>query len=120
MHELGVALSLLEGIDQACAREGTPRVLAVHVRIGALSGVSPDALRFAWELASEHTVAAGSRLVVEAVSTCLRCMKCSLESEPAAGTGLACRLCGAVETTIVRGRELQLAAMEVMDGNAKN
>lgn len=117
MHELGVALSLLEGLDDACAREGAPRVLAVHVRIGALSGVSPDALRFAWELATENTVARGSKLVVEEILTRIQCARCTMESEPKSGTGLACRFCGAVETTIVRGRELQLAAMEVVDGD---
>ncbi|GAC1416045.1 MAG: hypothetical protein NVSMB5_05880 [Candidatus Velthaea sp.] len=118
MHELGVALSLLDGIDEASSRAGAPRILAVHVRVGALSGVSADALQFAWDLATEDTVAAGARLVVESVSTRIRCTRCTLESEPVPGTGLACGFCGAVETTIVRGRELQLAAMEVMDGNA--
>ena len=59
MHELSVALSLLEGIEETANRDGIERVLAVHLRIGAMSGIAPDALRFSWELASAGTVAGG-------------------------------------------------------------
>ena len=36
MHELSVALSLLEGVQEAAARDGIDRVIAVHIRVGAL------------------------------------------------------------------------------------
>jgi hydrogenase nickel incorporation protein HypA/HybF len=46
VHELSVALSLLEGVEETAARQGIARVAAVHVRVGALSGIAPDALSF--------------------------------------------------------------------------
>ncbi len=113
MHELSVALGLLEGIEETASRDGIARVLAVHVRVGALSGIAPDALRFSWELATAGTVAADSALRIEDVPLAVFCDRCHEEREPRAAGGLVCPDCGIVCPTIVRGRELQLVAMEV-------
>ena len=113
MHELSVALSLLEGIEETASRDGIARVLAVHVRIGAMSGIAPEALRFSWELATAGTVAAQSALRIEDVPLAVRCERCGEDREPRPARGLVCPVCGAVCPTIVRGRELQLVALEV-------
>ena len=113
MHELSVALDLLEGVQQTATRDGIDRILAVHVRIGALSGIAPDALRFSWELATAGTVAADSALRIEDVPLVVFCERCAAERAPRAASGLVCPACGSACPTIVRGRELQLVAMEV-------
>ncbi|HTJ26943.1 MAG TPA: hydrogenase maturation nickel metallochaperone HypA [Candidatus Limnocylindria bacterium] len=113
MHELSVALSLLEGVDEEAARAGIERVRAVHVRVGALSGIACDALRFSWELASSDTVAEGSELRIEQVPLVVHCERCRSDQEPVPGTGLVCPRCHEAAPTIVHGRELHLVAMEV-------
>lgn len=113
MHELSVALNLLEGVQQTATRDGIDRILAVHVRIGALSGIAPDALRFSWELATAGTVAADSALRIEDVPLIVFCEHCAAERAPRAASGLVCPTCGSACPNIVRGRELQLVAMEV-------
>ena len=52
MHELSIALSLLDLVEEEAERRGV-RVAAVHVRLGPLSGVVRDALVSAFELARE-------------------------------------------------------------------
>ena len=113
MHELSVALNLLEGVQERATRDGIERILAVHVRVGALSGIAPDALKFSWELATAGTVAADSTLRIEDVPLVVFCERCATERAPRAATGLVCPSCGSACPTIVRGRELQLVAMEV-------
>ncbi|MGH7728614.1 MAG: hydrogenase maturation nickel metallochaperone HypA [Vulcanimicrobiaceae bacterium] len=113
MHELSVALGLLETIGEAAERDGFERVSAVHVRVGALSGIACDALRFSWELASAETVAAGSELRIEDVPLVIACAACRAESAPNPGAGLRCSRCGLPSTEIVSGRELELVAIEV-------
>ena len=113
MHELSVALNLLEGVQETATRDGIERILAVHVRVGALSGIAPDALRFSWELATAGTVAADSALRIEDVPLVVFCERCAAERAPRAASGLMCPSCGSACPTIVRGRELQLVAMEV-------
>ena len=113
MHELSVALSLVEGVQETAAREGIERVIAVHVRVGALSGIARDALLFSWELATAGTLAAESALRVEDVPLVVFCERCETERSPRPASGLVCPECGAACPKIVRGRELQLVAMEV-------
>lgn len=64
MHELSVALSLVDLASQEGARLGG-RVCAVHVKIGALAGVAKEALAFSYEIACQDTPMAGSQLVIE-------------------------------------------------------
>jgi hydrogenase nickel incorporation protein HypA/HybF len=113
MHELSVALSLVDGIADSARRDGFERVLAVRLRIGALSGIAPDALRFSWKLATDGTLAADSRLEIEDVPLTVFCERCETERTPRPGSGLVCPECGAICPSIVRGRELQLVALEV-------
>lgn len=113
MHELSIAMGLIEEIEETAARDGITTVHAVQLRVGALSGIAPDALRFSWELASAGTVAENSTLEIEDVALAVHCDRCGEEREPGAAAGLVCPVCGTVCPTIVRGRELQLVALEV-------
>ncbi|MGA2759907.1 MAG: hydrogenase maturation nickel metallochaperone HypA [Candidatus Cybelea sp.] len=113
MHEITIALSLLESIESTASVQGIERVNAVHVRVGALSGVVRDALLFSWDVATARTIAEGSRLVVEEIPLVIFCEFCESEQAPHPGTGLLCPACGTPSPRIVRGREMQLVSMEV-------
>lgn len=65
MHELSIALSIIEMAEEQLARHGGSKVLAVHLRVGPLSGISKDALEFSFGIASESTPVAGSQLRFE-------------------------------------------------------
>src|SRR5438067_2459599 len=65
MHELSIAMSLIETICDELPRLGDPKIHAVHLRVGALSGVVADALTFAFDVAAEDSPVAGARLAIE-------------------------------------------------------
>lgn len=113
VHEISVALSLLEGVEATAQQQGIDQVNAVHVRVGALSGVVRDALLFSWDVATAQTIAAGSRLCIEEIPLGVFCERCEDERTPRPGTGLLCPDCGTPSPRIVRGREMELVAMEV-------
>jgi hydrogenase nickel incorporation protein HypA/HybF len=113
VHEISVALSLLEGVESTAREQGIERVRAVHVRVGALSGVVRDALMFSWDVVTADTIAEGSELRVEQVPLVVYCERCEDERAPRPGTGLLCPECATVSPRVVRGREMQLVAMEV-------
>lgn len=108
-----MALSLLEGVEATALEQGIERVEVVHVRIGALAGVVRDALVFSWDVVTEQTVAQGSRLCIEEIPLVVFCERCGAERTPRAASGLTCPDCGVPCAQIVRGREMQLYAMEV-------
>ncbi len=113
MHEITVALGVLEGVEATAREQGIERISAVHVRVGALSGIVRDALLFSWGVATERTIAEGSELKIEEIPLAVFCERCEAERSPVPGSGLLCPECGMICPRIVRGREMQLVSMEV-------
>lgn len=111
MHELSIALSMMEQIEQESAKHrGTVR--AVQVRIGALAGVDCDALRFAWEIARAGTPFAETELEIDQVPLMVRCPQCG-ETREAEMFAIACPRCVTPEQEILMGQELELTSMEM-------
>ena len=65
MHELGIAMEIIE---LASERIGALKPVKIIVEVGALTAVSPDALRFAWEVATEDSPLAGCALEIVELS----------------------------------------------------
>ncbi len=65
MHDLSIAMNIVEIAEEELARHGGLRVRAVYVQVGSLACVAKEALSFSFGLACEGTVAEGSRLIVE-------------------------------------------------------
>ena len=62
MHELSIALSMIEMATEEARRRGGARVNALHLKLGPLSGVVKDALLFSFEVACIGTMLEGSSL----------------------------------------------------------
>jgi len=67
MHELSIALSIVEIASEEAVRQAAAKVEAVHLRLGKLSGVAKEALLFSWDLACRETPVEGARLAIEEV-----------------------------------------------------
>ncbi|GAC1654219.1 MAG: hydrogenase maturation nickel metallochaperone HypA [Gemmatimonadaceae bacterium] len=115
MHELSVAMSLVEGACEEAERLGNVRVDALHLRLGALAGVVKEALLFSFELATVGTAIAGARLEIEEVPVVIFCPHCGEERELLSIQHFSCPLCRTPTADVVRGRELTLVALEVTD-----
>lgn len=115
MHELSIAMSLVERACEEVERRGGCRVDALFLRLGPLSGVVEDALRFSWDLATESTAIAGARLVIEHVPLVVRCPRCEAERELPGIQHFRCPDCGGPVDEVVTGRELELRALEITD-----
>lgn len=112
MHELSVALSLIELVEEEALRlDG--RVSAVHLRLGALAGVEKQALHASWELACAGTGLEGSRLVIVDVAVVVYCTQCAQVQALGIAHWFCCPECGAPTPDVRQGRELELAALEV-------
>ncbi|MFL6442932.1 MAG: hydrogenase maturation nickel metallochaperone HypA, partial [Candidatus Sulfotelmatobacter sp.] len=54
MHELSIAMGIVDAAMDEARQRGV-QVSAVHLRLGALSGVVKDALLFCYEVACQDT-----------------------------------------------------------------
>jgi hydrogenase nickel incorporation protein HypA/HybF len=115
MHELSIALNLVE-IAEAAAREAdVSHVEAVHLELGVFSGVVPDALLLAYELATEDSLLKGSQLVIEELPLRVFCPSCKAEREIENLQLLECPDCGTPCGEIIQGKEIKLSFLEISD-----
>lgn len=68
MHELSIAVTLVELACEEVDRRQLQRVQALHLRVGSLSGVVRDALLFSFDVAAAGTLIEGAALKVEETS----------------------------------------------------
>src|SRR3954449_11111653 len=94
MHELSIALSLLDVASEEAERLGV-RVVVLRLRLGPHSGVVKEALASAYELAREGTPLAEARLAIQDVPVVVYCPACQTECRPASIQLLCCPVCGA-------------------------
>ncbi len=115
MHELSIALRAVETILEDLA-EQDGSVLSVQIRIGALSGVVPDSLRFAWDVACADTRLSGSTLEIEEVPVRIWCESCQREHTLAdADFVFRCPICAAAIAEVTAGRELDILSVEISE-----
>ena len=115
MHELSIARALIDAACEAAGQSGESRVTRVFVRIGALAGVVPEALQFSFDIAAEGTACEGAILEIEFVPLSVHCPQCDIAQTLKDLYSLLCPVCGAVASTILSGRELDLVQVEIVD-----
>lgn len=115
MHELSIAIGIVEGVEEELARYGTERVYAVHLRLGRLAGVVKEALLFSYDLACEGTALAESRLIIEEIPVRMYCTACATEVDPISDQCLQCARCGGSSCRVVKGSELEVASLELFE-----
>jgi hydrogenase nickel incorporation protein HypA/HybF len=113
MHELSVALSILDVAAEQAERLGGARVVAVHLKLGPLAGVVKEALYNAYELAREGSPLADSALVIEETPLVAHCPRCGGPRPVASVQHLCCSECGEPTPHLVSGQELEVVALEV-------
>lgn len=114
MHELSIAMGIVDAALEEAQRRGV-EVTAVHLRLGALSGVVKDALLFSYEVACQDTKLEGSRLIVEDVPVVVLCTECQKERTLESVQSFRCPECGRPTPDVLRGKELEVFALEVRD-----
>lgn len=114
MHELSIAYSLVNVANEAAQEAKVKRVDALHLRLGALSGVVKDALLFSYDIATQGTLLEGSRLEIEELPVMVKCPQCNNEEgcELPGIQRFRCPTHDIPTANIVQGRELEIRSLE--------
>ena len=110
MHELSLCGAIANIVTRHAA--GRP-VSVIHVQVGQLRQVVPDTLVFCWELVSEGTPLAGSRIDVEGVPARMRCRACGHVAEVGDLPVFACRDCGSIDAEVISGEEFMVTSLDL-------
>lgn len=114
MHELSIAMSIVELAEEEAESRGV-KIDAVHLKLGALSGVVKDALLSCYEMACENTALQGSRLIIEDVPIVIFCPNCQAERAISSMQLFCCLECGTPTSQIIHGKELEVVALEIKE-----
>jgi hydrogenase nickel incorporation protein HypA/HybF len=114
MHEFGLASSIVDAVKAEAEKRAGTRLLAVGLRVGEVSGVSPDALEFCYQSLVKGTELEPVRLDIERTARRHRCPKCSREFD-VVDYDPTCPGCGEFETVLIGGDEMEIAYLEVED-----
>ena len=106
-------MSMVEMAEEESTRRGGVKVFAIHLKLGRLSGVVKDALLFSYEVACQGTALEGSQLIIEEVPVAVYCPSCRAETSLASLQRFCCAACGALTSEVVRGKELEVVALEI-------
>jgi hydrogenase nickel incorporation protein HypA/HybF len=111
MHEMSIAGSMLKAV-RAEATRNNAHVLAVGVKIGELSGVDSESLRFCFETLVQDTDLAPLALQIERLPWRHRCRQCG-QDFAVQDYRTECPQCGSGDTEMAGGQELEFAYMEI-------
>jgi len=91
---------------------GASTIHSLELQVGTLSGIVPEALAFAFDVASAGTAAEGAELRLKTVPTRCYCGDCQQEFQPRDWI-YECPHCHRLSTDICQGQDLILASLEV-------
>ena len=113
MHELSICQALIEQVEAVAREANALQVVQVQIGIGPLSGVEPQLLEQAFQLARAGSIAATASLLIDYLPVRVSCRECGQETA-AEVTNLACGNCGNWQTTLVSGDEMLLLQVELV------
>ena len=115
MHEMGIAMQIVEISTASIPADLTgAQVEKVNVKIGKLSAVVPESLRFCFQIVSQDTPLCNASLIIEEIPIVVKCLDCNIEwtiDEPV----FSCQKCNGGAVDIVSGRELDISSIEIAE-----
>ncbi len=115
MHELSIANSLVEIASEHAQQAGAAQVKWIQLRIGALSCVHQDALRFSFDLVTRGTLLQDAQLKFVPVPVVVYCEPCGREVELPGIQKFRCPACDTPSGDIRQGQELEVDCIEIIE-----
>jgi len=112
MHEMALAESVIDLVEDAARANGVSRVKTVVIEIGTLSHVAAEAMRFCFDAVSRGSVADGARLEIVTVAGAGWCLDCG-KTVPLTERFGACPECGRHHVQMTAGDEMRVKEVEV-------
>ncbi len=117
MHELSIAGNIADMVRREMSDRRLPRVEAITLRIGRMTDVNPDALTFGFEVITRDTELAGTKLIITEIPIAAKCSLCEREFD-VPEFSFICPNCGSNSVELIRGMELDIASLEVVENTS--
>ena len=112
MHEMSIALSIIDLATSEAQKGNAQKIVEVELDIGTISGIEIQALNFAMEIAVKDTLLESARIKINRIEAISECMECG-EFFNSELTFSQCPECKALNTRVIKGREMQVKSLLV-------
>lgn len=112
MHEMSLAQSMIEIIEEEMQRHQARVLRSVRLNIGRMSAIVPESLSFCFEIITRKTKLEGARLIMDIIPLRGYCPSCGQEFE-IEDYAFACPECGAAKIELLTGHDLSIVEIEV-------
>jgi hydrogenase nickel incorporation protein HypA/HybF len=112
MHEMALAESVREIVEQTARGNGARHVSSVRLEIGKLAEVEVASLRFAFDVVMRGSLAESARLDVVETDGTAWCMPCA-EPVVIERRGDPCPRCGSWQLQVTGGDRMRVMDMEI-------
>lgn len=112
MHEMSICEGIIQVLEEQAQSQQFQQVSKVFLEIGALAGVELEALRFGFEVVSQHSIAAGAALEIIELPGQIHCFACGKTGEIQQRYD-GCPHCGSYQRQVIGGEELRIKELEV-------
>ena len=112
MHELSLAMSVREIVEDAAEKNGSKKVNEVNIIVGEFSSVSVDALEFAMEVAKKGSVFENAKINIKSAKTILTCSQCNSETTMEDYI-FKCSTCGSTSVRIISGDRMYVESIDI-------
>ncbi len=113
MHEISLVLALVDQVEELARAQHFDRVLTIWLCVGALSGADLSCIEFCFSEVTRSSVLDGARLILQRIEVELACRVCAELSAPPDSADLCCGRCRSTDVQICKGRDFQIAELEV-------
>ena len=107
MHELSIAREIITIVQEEMVKRDLNGVKEVSVRLGALTGVDPEALSFSFESATLDSPLSETKLVIEQIPVKGKCRSCGKDFQIDDFVFL-CPYCDSIDIDVMQGEELNV------------
>ncbi len=115
MHELSLMTNVVESIRPVAEANGARRVTSVVLEVGEMTEVVREAMEFGFSVLSEgDPLFEGATLTLNYIAPRSRCLACGLEYSHDR-FHMACPECESIATTLLEGKDLHIASIEIED-----
>ncbi len=112
MHELSIAINIVEIASNQAKAAKAASVSTVELDIGTMSGIEYGSLEFALTVAVKNTSLEKTQFVINRIEPLCECQTCQEFFTPEGNYG-SCPLCGGQTLEFIRGKELQIKSLLV-------
>lgn len=117
MHEMGIAMQVIDIATASIPVHLKGRkVKTVNLKIGKLSSVVPESLRFCFDIVSKDSQVEGAKLYIEEIPVTASCNDCG-SKWTIEGPVFSCPVCRGGDTRLTSGQELDIVSIELEEDN---